>query len=385
MDDSGLDCISRPAGLDSCVAPRPGLSPHDKATLAIDAIDNKLPNRSTLPFEFFELAVIALQKSTDDARTAVQQRNKTIDELRALCNSLKECLRALSMPPPAAPPTASSPGSMAVHPVESLHKPPKVSAPQSPARAATSALPYSPTSPVALSAWPSDASVDIAHSSSVPTPPAAPLAVPSGAAVGSNFTPSPASYGCRRKKPNAMSTASPYVLQSIPTPPAALVAPSASPFLGHRGTKPNELHLQFKSCAEFNTKLACFYENNVIAHWHSLLEALVSAICSRFDKDTESLFTGNRLRAAFWSPRGNLIIHFLRSPSPELLAFFLSTLTEVCGAKDFVVLNRPAVSALKLSKVPTSMSNNTPTDLQQLSLDLLSTPQFKGTAFFHTP
>ena len=60
IDNSGLDCFSRPAGLDSCVAPRPGLSPHDKATLAIDAIDNELPDRSMLPFEFFELAVIAL-------------------------------------------------------------------------------------------------------------------------------------------------------------------------------------------------------------------------------------------------------------------------------------------------------------------------------------
>ena len=53
MDHPGLDCGSRPAGLDSCVTPRPGLSPHEKATLAIDAIDNKLPDRNTLPFFFF--------------------------------------------------------------------------------------------------------------------------------------------------------------------------------------------------------------------------------------------------------------------------------------------------------------------------------------------
>ena len=100
-----------------------------------------------------------------------------------------------------------------------------------------------------------------ADRSSVPTPPAAPLAMPSGAAVGSNLTPGPASYSLWRKKPSATSTASPHVLQSISTPPSALMAPSTPPFRGRRGTKPNELHVQFKSRAKFNTKLARFYEN----------------------------------------------------------------------------------------------------------------------------
>ncbi|KAF8668530.1 hypothetical protein AX14_006149 [Amanita brunnescens Koide BX004] len=329
-----------------CVASWPDLSPHDKATLAIDAIDNELPDRSTLPFEFLELAVIALQKSTDDARAAVRQHNKTIDELCALCNSLEERLRALSLPPPAAPPIASSPGSVAVHPAESLHKPPEVSAPQSPARAATSALPYSPTSPIALSALPSDASIDIAPPSSVPTPTVAPLAAPPGAAVGS--TPAPH-------------------------------------FRGQRSTKPNELHVQFKSRAEFNTKLMRFFDNNIISHQHALLDALVGAISTRIDENSAPLFSGNRLCAAFWTPRGNLLIWFLKAPSLPLLTFMLNILEMVCGAKDFVVLNRPAISAFKLSSVPTRTQDGTPVDLNQLLLALLEHPQLCNAALWHMP
>ncbi|KAF8694544.1 hypothetical protein AX14_002012 [Amanita brunnescens Koide BX004] len=136
------------------------------------------------------------------------------------------------------------------------------------------------------------------------------------------------------------------MLQSIPMPPTALLTPSASPFHGRHGTKPNELHVQFKSRAEFNTRLVHFYQNNIIAHRHALLEVL-TAIFLQIDKDTRTLFTGNRLRAAFWSPCGNLITHFLKAPSPELLAFFLSTLMEICGAKDFIVLNQPTVSAFQ--------------------------------------
>jgi hypothetical protein len=258
IDDSGLDCFSRPAGLDSCVAPRPGLSPHDKATLAIDAIDNELPDRSMLPFEFFELAVIALQKSTDDARAAVRQRNKTIDELRALCNSLEERLRALSMPPPAAPPTASSPGSVAVHPAESLHKPPKVLAPQVSTQAATSADKPTPTPPAAPPTALFGASAGVGPLPIVPTPPTALSARPSGAVAGS-LTVSP----LRGRR----SVESRTLQAHIPSPHAMSTGNApATTFRGRRGTKPSELHIQFKSRAEFNTKLMRFFDNNIISH-----------------------------------------------------------------------------------------------------------------------
>ena len=87
--------------------------------------------------------------------------------------------------------------------------------------------------------------------------------------------------------------------------------------------KPSELHVQFKSRAEFNTKLMRFFDNNIISHRHSLLDALVSAVCTRINKESSPLFSGNRLRAAFWTPRGNLLIRFLKVPSPSLLAFML--------------------------------------------------------------
>ena len=153
MNTTGLDSSGHPAGLDSWVALRTDLSPCDKATLAIDAITNKLPERSALPFEFFELAVLALQKSTDDARAAVQQHNKTIDELHALCNNLETRLAALSAAPilpPSPSATASTSASVAVHSAGCLSKAPNTLAPQDPTQAATSAKSCIPTPPVAL-------------------------------------------------------------------------------------------------------------------------------------------------------------------------------------------------------------------------------------------
>ncbi|KAF8638351.1 hypothetical protein AX14_010201 [Amanita brunnescens Koide BX004] len=306
----------------TAVAPSPVLSSHDKATLAIDAIENELPNRSTLPFEFLELAVIALQKSTDDARAAVRQRNKTINELRALCNSLEERLRAISMSPPTAPPAASSPGSAAVHPAESLHKPPKASVPQASTQAATSADKSSPTPPAAPPVVLSGASAGIGPLPIAPTPPTALPACPSGAVAGS-VTVSPLRNHC--------GVESRMLQAQIPSPPAMSTGnlPTTT-FRGRRGTKPSELHIQFKSRAEFNTKLMRFFDNNIISHRHSLLDALVSAVCTRINEESSPLFSGNRLHAAFWTPRGNLLIRFLKAPSPSLLAFMLDTLEMVC-------------------------------------------------------
>ena len=68
-------------GLDSWVAPRATLACKEKATFAIDAISNELPKRSTIPYEFLELAILELQESFDNSRSAVQQRNKIIAEL----------------------------------------------------------------------------------------------------------------------------------------------------------------------------------------------------------------------------------------------------------------------------------------------------------------
>jgi hypothetical protein len=346
MNTTGLDSSSLPAGLDSWVSLRADLSLHDKATVAIDAITNELPERSALPFEFFELAVLALQKSTDDARAAVQQRNKTIDELRALCSNLEERLKALSMPPPAVSPTASSLGPVAMHPVDSLHKPPKVSVPQSLTQAATSANQPASALPTAPPVASFDASIGAAPLPYVPTPPVALSARPSGASMG---------------------------------------PPQVSPFCGCRGTKPNELHVQFKSRAEFNTKLARFFENNIIAHRHALLDALVSAMCTLITDETKLVFADNKLRAAFWSPRGNLIVRFLKAPSAPLLSFFLDTLENICGSKSFTVINRQAISMLKVVNFPTQSTNGSAIDLEQVALDILNTPGLDKAKFWHTP
>ena len=57
----------------------------------------------------------------------------------------------------------------------------------------------------------------------------------------------------------------------------------------------------------------------------------------------------------------------------------------VCGTKDFIVLNRPPVSAFKLSDVPTHTQDGIPIDLDQLSLELLAHPQLRNAALWHTP
>ncbi|KAF8627578.1 hypothetical protein AX14_011344, partial [Amanita brunnescens Koide BX004] len=93
-------------------------------------------------------------------------------------------------------------------PAESLHKPPRVSVPQSPTQTATSANKPTTMLPVAFQASPPGASIGAAPLPCVPTPPAALSACPSGASTGS---------------------------------------PHVPPFCGRHGTKPNELHFQFKS------------------------------------------------------------------------------------------------------------------------------------------
>ena len=389
MNTAGPDSSSHPVDLDSWAALRTDLSPHDKATVAIDAITNELPERSALPFEFFELAVLALQKSTDDARAAVQQRNKIIDELRTLCSNLEARLAALSAAPAlplSSSAAASTSASVAVHSAGRLSKPPNISSPQDPTQAATSAKSCIPMPPVASSALPSDASIG-ATRVLVPTPPAALSARPSGASTGSLPPPSDASSGaapphCVLTPPVALSarlSGASTGLVSIP-----LNTPTF-PFRGRCGTKPNELHVQFKSRAEFNTKLMRFFDNNIISHRHSLLNALVSAVCTRIDEKSSLLFSGNRLRAAFWTPRGNLLIRFLKAPSPSLLAFMLDTLEVVCDAKDFIVLNRPPVSTFKLSNVSTHARDGSPINLDQLTLELLAHPQLRNAALWHMP
>ncbi|KAF8625869.1 hypothetical protein AX14_011534 [Amanita brunnescens Koide BX004] len=57
----------------------------------------------------------------------------------------------------------------------------------------------------------------------------------------------------------------------------------------------------------------------------------------------------------------------------------------VCGSKDFTILNRPPVSAFKLSNVPTHVQDGIPSNLDQLSLELLTHPQLHNAALWHTP
>ena len=199
-----------------------------------------------------------LQENVSKARVAVQQRNKTIDELRALCNSLEERLKALSMPSPAASPTASSLGSAAMYPAESLHKPPKVSVPQGSTQAATSADKPTPALPAVPPMALFGASTGVSPLPIAPTPPIALSAHPSGAFAGSPFV-SPL-HGHRGTKSKMLQA-------QIPSPPAVSTdSVPATTFRGRRVTKPSKLHVQFKSHAEFNTKLMRFFDNNIISH-----------------------------------------------------------------------------------------------------------------------
>ena len=175
---------------------------------------------------------------------------------------------------------------------------------------------------------------------------------------------------------------------SIPTQPPVPVSTSVDnvtgPFKGRRATKPNELHIQLRSRAAFNSSLLQ-YTDLKLNHRHTLHSALVNAISVKINKKTHSFFLDNHIESAFWSPRGNLIIRTRRTPSVQLQTLLLDTIEMICGGRHFVVLARPTLSLLKLRNIPTRNLDGSPIDLDSLTAELFHDPRLTKASFWNLP
>ncbi|KAF8644603.1 hypothetical protein AX14_009384 [Amanita brunnescens Koide BX004] len=182
-------------------------------------------------------------------------------------------------------------------------------------------------------------------------------------------------------KPDKASTSTPT--QPL-APASASVDNVAGPFKGRRATKPNEIHIQLRSRAAFNSSLLQ-YTDLKLNHRHALHSALVNAVSVKINKKTHSYFLDNHIESAFWSPRGNLIIRTKRTPSVQLQTLLLDTIEMICGGRHFVVLARPTLSLLKLRNIPTCNSDGSPVDLDSLTADLFHDPRLTKASFWHLP
>ncbi|KAF8653423.1 hypothetical protein AX14_008299 [Amanita brunnescens Koide BX004] len=201
--------------------------------------------------------------------------------------------------------------------------------------------------------------------------------------------PSKKTYAKATKASAAMSPVQPdKAPSSIPTQPFTPdSAPSnhtPGPFKGWCTTKPNELHVQLHSRAAFNSALSK-YSSLKLNHRHALLDAFVSAVSAKITNKTHPYFHNNRIKATFWSPRGNLIIRMKRTPSTQLYGLLLDTLEMLCDGKKFVVLTRPTLSLLKLCKVPTRHSNGAPVDVELVASELFRDSRITNASFWHLP
>ena len=177
-------------------------------------------------------------------------------------------------------------------------------------------------------------------------------------------------------------------LTSVPTSPIAPDSASRThmpePFKGRRATKSNELHIQLRSRADFNSSMLK-YTDLKLNHRHALHTAFVNAVSTKINKKTHSFFLDNRIEATFWSPRGNLIIRTKRTPSIQLQTLLLDTLEMVCGGKHFVVLTRPTLSLLKIRNVPTRNPDGSPVDTDLLTAELFRDARLTKASFWHMP
>ncbi|KAF8707049.1 hypothetical protein AX14_013715 [Amanita brunnescens Koide BX004] len=160
---------------------------------------------------------------------------------------------------------------------------------------------------------------------------------------------------------------------SVPTSPIAPDSASRThtpePFKGRRATKSNELHIQLRSRADFNSSMLK-YTDLKLNHCHALHTAFVNAVSTKINKKTHSFFLDNCIEATFWLPRGNLIIRTKHTPSIQLQTLLLDTLEMVCGGKHFVVLTRPTLSLLKIRNVPTRNLDGSPVNTDLLTAEL---------------
>ncbi|KAF8647301.1 hypothetical protein AX14_008992 [Amanita brunnescens Koide BX004] len=186
-------------------------------------------------------------------------------------------------------------------------------------------------------------------------------------------------------RPPDKPTAAPASVPTLPIAPvSALRTHTPEPFKGRRATKSNELHIQLRSRADFNSSMLK-YTDLKLNHCHALHTAFVNAVSAKINMKTHSFFLDNCIEATFWSPRGNLIIRTKRTPSVQLLTLLLDTLEMICSGKHFVVLTRPTLSLLKIRNVPTRNPDGSPVDTGLLTSELFHDARLTKASFWHMP
>ena len=164
-----------------------------------------------------------------------------------------------------------------------------------------------------------------------------------------------------------------HPLASLPPPVATssyAVSPATAGYKGSRATKANKLHFHIRSRPAFNQKLSrSFLEpsgHNWINHRHALADLFILAMYRVANKCQVKLLPKLNghihdgtpppapIQAVFLSPKGNLIVRTKQAISNGLRTLILATIAFLCGGNDgFEVLDRPALSLLKIKGVPT--------------------------------
>ena len=137
---------------------------------------------------------------------------------------------------------------------------------------------------------------------------------------------------------------------------------------------------------------------NRINHRHALVDSFILAMYKVANKRQAKLLPKLNghvhnstpppapIQAIFWSPKGNLIVRTKQVISDGLRTLLLATVTFLCGGDDgFEVLDRPALSLLKIKGVPTRDDQGNPLDPEQVMMELFDDPRVANASFWHTP
>ena len=249
------------------------------------------------------------------------------------------------------------------------------------------------TSPPVRSSVSIQASAPISHASSGTQTAAAKLG--NSTLLPPATTPTSYAQAVQRRHP-------PASLPPLVPVPSHVVSPAAAGYKGSKATKANELHFYIRSRPAFNQRLShSFLEptgRNRINHRHALADSFILAMYKVANKRQVKLLPKLNgyvhkgtpppapIQAVFWSPKGNLIVRTKQVISDDLRTLLLTTVTFLCGGDDgFEVLDRPALSLLKIKGVPTRDDQDIPLDPERVMIELFDDPRIADASFWHTP
>ena len=81
---------------------------------------------------------------------------------------------------------------------------------------------------------------------------------------------------------------------------------------------------------------------------------------------------------AFWTPRGNLLVHTKKTPTDHEQKLIFKALMLLCdGADNFCLINRPSLSLLKINGLATTDPSGQALDPDTLLMELFNDQQLK--------